>query len=317
MVENQDYGANFGGGDAMSDNIKDAFNFGLPNQEWTTGSSHNLYSVRNWTRTKPPGDWITDDTNACLVCHSTHLSQQNFPVTNNAQGGIKTAIRRVHAPSSGTNRPGNLWGDESGNFELLADESIVYQAPYYGSFESGVFEPAGDSTSDGSNLPNYVRFCAYESCHSLAIPNYATDADPESLMGRPLLAIDWTSAGSVHGMLAGSPKYSVGESCSYGSLKPPYDDPDANYVLACTDCHEPHGSEGTFLLRTVVNGKQVSPINQWLGTMDAVAMWDFCTACHNLNVPCGPHQCDNIPDNGLPDCSESGCGYCHDHSNYL
>jgi hypothetical protein len=100
-------------------------------------------------------------------------------------------------------------------------------------------------------------------------------------------------------------------------LKPPYNDPDANYCLSCTDCHEPHGSEGAFLLRTVVNGQQVPPIEQWLGTMDSSAMWDFCAACHDLTVPCGPHQCDNIPDNGLPDCKDFGCAYCHDHSNYL
>jgi hypothetical protein len=323
MTENYDYGARFGGGMAiwaMSDNIQDAFNFGLPNQSWDTGSSHNLQLVRNWTSTKPPGDWITTDTNACLVCHSSHLSQKNFPVEPTGQGGIKTAIRRVHAPSSGTNQPGNLWGDEFGNFELLAEDPIVYQAPYYGDTSDPdwevSYEPAGDATSDGSNLPNVVRFCAYQSCHSIPIPNAATDADPNSVGGRDLRAIDWTSAGSVHGGLAGSPK-SSGD-CSYGSLKEPYvNTPEINYVLACTDCHEPHGSESAFLLRRVVNGKQIPPIKQWLGTMDSAAMWDFCTACHELNVPCGPHQCDNIPDNGLPDCNEVGCGYCHDHSNYL
>jgi hypothetical protein len=320
-ITNYDYGSNFGGGEAMSNNIKDAFNFGLPNQAWTTGSSHNLQLVRNWTRTKPPGDWITDDTNACLVCHDPHLSQKNSSVVATGQGGIKTAIRRVHAPSSGTNQPGNLWGDESGSFELMEEDPVVYQAPYFGDSNAEgweiSYEPAGDDTSDGSNLPNFVRFCAYGSCHSIPIPNAATDADPESVLGRDLRAIDWTSAGSVHGSLAGSPKYSGVESCSYGSLKEPYDDPNANYVLACTDCHEPHGSEGAFLLRRVINGKRVPPIKQWLGTMDSVAMWEFCTACHNLTVPCGPHQCDNIPDNGLPDCSEVGCGYCHDHSNFL
>jgi len=311
QVTNYDYGATFGGGAAMSNNIKDAFNFGPPNQYWTTGSSHNLYSVRHWTETVPPGDWISEDTNACLVCHSPHLSQKNFPVAATDQGGIKTAIRRPQAPSSGTNQPGNLWGDESGNFELLAEDSIVYQAPYHVSFESGVFEPAGDTTSDGSNLPNVVRFCAYQSCHSVYIPNIFTDADPNTVGDGPLWAINWTSSGNAHGARADSPN---NDPCLYGSLKEPYDNPDANYVLACTDCHEPHGSEGAFLLRTVVNGKQVPPIEQWLNTQESAAVWEFCTACHNLNVPCGPHDCDNIPDNGLTDCSEFGCGYCHLHS---
>jgi len=323
MVQNKDYGATFGGGAPMSDNIRAAFNFGPPNQSWTTGSSHNLRLVRDWTRTKSQGDWISNNTNACLVCHSPHLSQKNFPVEATGQGGIKTAIRRPQAPSSGTNQPANLWGDESGNLELLAEDPVVYQAPYYGSGpwdpENGPFEPAGDNISDGSNLPNVVRFCAYQSCHSVPIPHAATDADPNTIggiEGRELRAIDWTSSGNAHGALAGSPEYAGNESCSYGSLKPPYDDPNANYVLACTDCHESHGSQGAFLLRTVVNGKQVPPIQQWLGTMESGAIWDFCAACHDLNVPCGPHQCDNEPGGG-PDCSEFGCGYCHDHTNFF
>ncbi|MDY6988031.1 MAG: cytochrome c3 family protein [Thermodesulfobacteriota bacterium] len=319
MVPNKDYGATFGGGPAMSENIQDAFNFGPPNQSWTTGSSHNLLFVRNWTKTKPPGDWISNDTNACLVCHDPHLSQKNDTVEPTAQGGIMTAIRRPQAPSSGTNQPGNLWGDESGNFELLAEDQVVYQAPYHGDPVNGLFEPARNSTSDGSNLPNFVRFCAYQSCHGVPIPHAATDADPNSIgdpEGRDLRAIDWTSSGSVHGALAGSPKVVGDPPCSYGSLKPPYNDPDANYVLACTDCHEPHGSESAFLLRRVVNGQEVPAIQQWIGTMDSAATWDFCAACHDLNVPCGPHQCDNEP-GGFPDCSEFGCGYCHDHSNYL
>jgi hypothetical protein len=316
MIQNKDYGATFGGGPAMSENILDAFNFGPPNQPWITGSSHNLLFVRNWTKTKPQGDWISDNTNACLVCHDPHLSQKNWTVEPTAQGGIKTAIRRPQAPSSGTNQPGNLWGDESGNFELLVEDQIVYQAPYYGPGPwdpvNGPFEPAGDDTSEGSNLPNVVRFCAYESCHSVPIPNAWTDADPNTIEGRSLFAIDWTSSGKAHGARAGSP---ITDPCEYGYLKEPYvNTPEINYVLACTDCHEPHGSESAFLLRTVVNGKQIPPIQQWLGTEESGATWEFCTACHYLNVPCGPHVCDNEP-GGLPDCSEFGCSYCHNHMN--
>jgi len=314
MVDNYDYGARFGGGDpANSTNIQDAFNFGRGHPDWTTGSSHNLQLVRNWTRTKPPGDWISNDTNACLVCHDPHLSQKNNNDPYPTPPTYKTAIRRPHAPSSGTNRPGNLWGDESGASppELTAEDPGAYQAPYYGSGpwdEDGPFEPAGDGTSDGSNLPNFVRFCAYESCHSLPIPNAATDADPSTVMERSLFAIDWTSSGNAHGARADGPNYSGVESCWYGSLKPPYDDPDENYVLACTDCHEPHGSESVFLLRRVVNGKEVPPIEQWIGTMESGGMLQFCTACHNLNMPCGPHACrDEL------ECSEWGCGYCHSH----
>ncbi len=298
QVINEDYGATFGGGTANSSDIQAAFNFGPPNDQepdGTTGSSHNLQMVRNWTKIKPAGDWITDDTNACLVCHDPHLSQKNhdpYPTPPT----YKTAIRRPQAPSSGTNQPSNLWGDESGNLELLAEDPGVYQAPYYGSGpwdpQAGPFEPAGDATSDGSNLPNFVRFCAFQSCHSstgitpAAHDAYGAQYPPFEQPPRNLKAIDWTTAD--HGL--GHDSYITGR-----QTKAPYGDPNVNYILSCTDCHEPHGSESQWLLRTCVNGKEVGVTGVW-------QWYDFCTACHQFRAdPSTSHQ------------PGKNCNGCHTH----
>ncbi|MBW1896349.1 MAG: hypothetical protein JRI47_04765 [Deltaproteobacteria bacterium] len=329
QVTNYDYGATFGGGEAMSDNIKDAFNFGPPNQaaDGTTGSSHNLMKVRNWWKAVGGSGWMTDDTNACLACHDPHIAQKNWEVTLNPQlGGILTAIRHPSAIDAG--KRGNLWGDESGTGDHEVQSELfygVYQAPLH---HASGYEPDGSASQPaggwGANMPNYNLFCW--GCHSYEIPAVATDAEPSWINPsnpKGLWAIDWSPSGNDHGAHAASPntdtyncacdEFPNGE---YGSLKPPYDNPDANYVLACTDCHEPHGSESAFLLRTVVNGQPVTPIKQWLGTMESEGKWEFCTACHNLNIPCGPHQC--VDELGAPlDCRNFGCGQCHLHSNWL
>jgi hypothetical protein len=316
MIPNYDYGRTFGGGADMSDNIKDAFNFGQPNRHWNTGSSHNLQYIRNGFRGISEGNWVTSATNACRICHDPHTAQRNRIVRiisepcnqppGTPRGGVETAL--YHPASVLVGKPRSLWGDEihSGDREMQSELGIgVYQAPFRA--DSG-YEPAGDNISDGSNMPNYNSFCL--GCHKYAIPSGYTDADPNTTGGtRALFAIEWGATGNYHGGRNGFPKSSDGPSgpCLYGSLKPPYQNAlDENYVLACTDCHEPHGSRSAFLLRTVVNGKQVPPIEQWLGGTDSSAKFEFCTACHELTIPCGDHS--------TTDPSACGVAYCHDHS---
>jgi hypothetical protein len=64
------------------------------------------------------------------------------------------------------------------------------------------------------------------------------------------------------------------EDSGMGVTTAPYGNSAFNYVLSCLDCHEPHGSENEWLLRTSVNGKDnisVPGPGRWM---------DFCTACH-------------------------------------
>lgn len=46
-----------------------------------------------------------------------------------------------------------------------------------------------------------------------------------------------------------------------------------NYVLVCTDCHEPHGSPYNRLIRPVINGRDVPTPSSDMG--------NFCEACHH------------------------------------
>jgi hypothetical protein len=253
---NYTYSKNFGGGAVTFTNIYDAFN----PLTGVTPSSHNLADIQNFIAGHHD---FTTETNACLACHHNHLAQRNYPVIPTAAGGVKTAIRR---PTHNDVDPGNLWGDEnastSGYYELtsevIAAHGLLYQAPYY---ETGsTYEPAGDTTSDGSNLPNIITFCL--DCHSHSNV-YSTER------GRNLRVIDWTA--TQHGK-------SHQGGTAVGATIAPYTDHNYDYILVCTDCHEPHGSENEWLLRTTINGKDniiVTGDGEWSAV---------CEACHTFST---------------------------------
>ena len=267
-IVNNEYGATFGGGAPKFDSVYDAFN---PLGTWA--SSHDLAEVQSYAMGRSWGTWMTGDTNACLVCHDQHLSQKNFPVLASVNGGVKTAVRRGNDVNT---RPGDLWGDHSGIVgrpetmaDLMLEWGMIYQAPYYGGTGdpvTGPFEPAGDSTADGSNLPNFFGACA-ETCHSEAI-------DP---VDGPI-AVDWTT--SMHG--GGTANNSPGD---WGWLKPPYDEAfRGSYVLSCTDCHETHGSTNATLLRTTVNGVSgLTTGDKGCNYPDGGYWYYFCSACHDID----------------------------------
>ena len=306
---NDDYGSQFGGGTANSTNIKDAFYFGKPLRTWNDGSSHNLMKLTNWWKNRSGGNWITANTNACIVCHDAHYSQKNHdPYPTLPPNTYKTAIRKPNDPSSEQNRPRNLWGDEANSdagYEIMSEYTTGYQAPYRAG--KTTYEPAGDNTTDGTNLPNFVTFC--NTCHSNAIPNGKTDANVGS---RDLYDAKWGPQGNVHGKKAGSPSTTNG-----GHLIAPYTQPNAyNYVLSCTDCHEPHGSPNPFLLRTSVNGKDGITVSISSGHTDwnYLNFYDFCSACHSIAIGAGTlHGWITESNKTTTDCMMNGA--CHTHSN--
>jgi hypothetical protein len=213
---------------------------------------------------------MTDNTNACLVCHDQHLAQKNFPVETNANGGVKTAIRRGMDVNT---YPGDLWGDEpeavSGRPEMMSDWTSLYQAPLRGDsgYEPG---PAGSTIQDGSNRPSFVKLCASQCHRKVNIPgvlevNWLNNTSST-----------WPGEPSMHGKKAA-------DGGGFGVLKPPYDEASrGNYALDCTDCHEAHGSTNPTLLRTTVNG--VSGLSTGAeGSSSAGGYWlDFCEACHEI-----------------------------------
>ncbi|RLC67872.1 MAG: hypothetical protein DRH97_04275 [Chloroflexi bacterium] len=316
-VTNNDYGSTFGGGTANSTNIKDAFNFGKPNQTWDDGSSHNLQMLRDWWDGRSGGDWVTTDTNACVICHDPHYSQKNHD-TYPTPPDYKTAVRRANARSSGVNQPRNLWGDEAENYELMGlntngEYTDLYQAPYYGSGPwdpvTGPFEPAGNDTSNGSNLPNFVSFCL--SCHVVYV-----DQTDVNLPSGILCRLTWTTNGEEHGK-----NHDAGSS-GEGTVKAPYTDGNS-YCLSCTDCHEPHGSPNPFLLRTCVNGKDgisisIASYDPLFDDWRSLALYDFCTACHVVYTtdtdPRAEGQHRTFTSEQAP---TKDCAMCHTHDEYF
>lgn len=285
QVFNEDYGATFGGGTPMFSSVYEAFK-----PTGTYASAHNLATVKGWVRNRgqwEPDTWITDDSNACLMCHDPHFSQKNFPVGVSGYGGVKTAIRRADTVRNlgGGDDTDMLWGDESvaaGNAKEIISErwqdNVDYQAPLRGDsgYEPG---PAGSSVTDGSNLVDFVWFCAYQCHRRNSVPGvervnwYHVD---EGSGGT------WEGDPSAHGRLAAN-------GGAFGVLKAPYSEASrGDYMLSCTDCHEPHGSTNPTLLRITVNG--VSGLSTGAeGSSSAGGYWlDFCEACHEIYDPEDP-----------------------------
>lgn len=298
------------GGDTVHhttpDSIYDAFN---P----AAGSSHNLADVLDFVKTKWP-DTFGDESNPCNACHNPHLSQRGYPI-------VRPTDRN------------NVWGDEPGEMmtDYAFDQGGLYQAPYrYGS--TTTYEPDGSATTDGSNLPDYVTFCS--DCHDEANNIYSTS------LGRDLKKVGWSQtsrscdgypAGDYHGSITrcfpvegmveatcGCLKDEYGDClldeygdpipapANWGALKDPYWGADQeNYILSCTDCHEPHGAVNgngstiPYLLRKTVNGhyNKIAPgPGPWTWSRE------FCQSCHVHNLHCG----------GYGDCLN-----CHYHSAYV
>jgi hypothetical protein len=101
---------------------------------------------------------------------------------------------------------------------------------------------------------------------------------------------------------------------SFGiDVKTPYQEPQlGTYVLACTDCHEPHGSPNNYLIRKQVNNGEVTVTQYGTGGGPQAKTnkeWLYlCERCHN-NLRAGDdihlHPTDVIGD------SEADCVTCH------
>ena len=279
QVTNYTYSKNFGGGSETFTTVYDAFN--------ASGSSHNLSDVLNHAVGRNIG--FTSDMNPCFVCHDQHASQQNYPVTLSGLGGVKTAIRM---PEKYASDPTELFGDEIGGggsgSEIMSDYTAKYQAPYYKN-GGGKYEPANNDISNGDNLPNFRRFCI-NNCHG---NSDVTSTDH----GGDLLKIDWGTSGNIHGKKQSDEPNSKGDIIAPYTLGKTY-----NYVLACTDCHEPHGSPNEWLLRTCVNGKDNITI-RW-----GADWWEFCTACHVFTG-----DVDSYHEKAEEPPCPTGCIGCHRH----
>jgi len=180
----------------------------------------------------------------------------------------------------------------------------------------GIHEPDLSATQDGSNLTDYVTFCT--DCHNNSNTIYS------NRLKRNLYTIDW--AAELHGTGAGSDD---NDSCD--CLHSPYAESQlGDYILACTDCHEPHGTQNNFLIRPYVNNQWVKITNYGAGydpypDGQPNKEWSYlCGRCHDgLAKSDGRHvHIGDINGDGTNDCTSChgggtyrNCGECHYHGN--
>ncbi|MBX6422051.1 cytochrome c3 family protein [Thermosulfurimonas sp. F29] len=250
---NYSYSYRAGGWTADSlNNIRDMFD----TSSAVILSAHNLSDILDFITTN--STWgFTRDTSPCVACHNPHYVQgdpfdSSGPKSSGSRGWMLTR------PSAhGSSNPRDfLWGDDSGERMKDYAGAYIYQAPYrYGS--TSQYEPDGSTTTDGSNLADMVTFCL--DCHSSDMSRYGLNNTP----------IDWSLNGDKHGLRPAD---------NGTDLRPPYDNSKGgSYVLACTDCHEPHGARNLYLIRQEVNGDVLGTnIRFWSSNQ-----WGYlCARCH-------------------------------------
>lgn len=262
-------------------NIKEAFSF-TSSQFYPSSSSHNLLDITTFMSTQP---WkFSSKSNPCCACHNPHAVQGD-PANAGSAISPKTGSGgwMLSLPSQHLGFPPNLWGDVA--TEKLSNYTGLYQAPYrFGGIGSG-YEPDGSGTANGSNLTDFNTFCM--DCHN------STNTIASTLLGRNLRKIDWGAGfGDLHGQPTGNS----------AQLIVPYTST-VSYVLACTDCHEPHGSPNIFLIRREVNNGLVTVT----GAAQAVSssQWaSLCERCHGNPTAIGTSH-HNLPG------AAGLCGTCH------
>ena len=290
-------------------NILEAFSFinedgdSVSNCGSDYGTAHKLTDIKNFINLIDNMPWgYTADSNPCTACHIPHLAQRDAHTEGNR--GWLVALPSGHASTP----TWQLWGDDQGE---RMDQYTTYQAP---NAASG-YEPDGSTTQDGSNLTDYVTFCT--DCHDDSNTIYST------VLGRDLYTIDWST--EKHG--AGV----AGDCCD--DILPPYqEDQCGNYILSCTDCHEPHGAPNIFLIREKVNNGDVTVLTgTGVGPQGKNSKeWVYlCAKCHGrvlgdsyhthpTYLPPNTEGCDHEPCHDM----HQGpifkpCGNCHFHGNSM
>ncbi len=255
-------------------------------------SSHNLGDIITFIT----GNWgYTADSNPCAACHNPHMALGDPANAGSSSKSSGTRGWPISLPSrhSKDNNAWGLWGDD--NTERMNFYTANYQALYrYNTFS--YLEPQGDSSATpataSANTTDFVTFCT--DCHN------ATNTIYSSTKFRNLLKFDWNI--EKHG------KGDATDDAGFTDVKLPYSET-TRYVLACTDCHEPHGSPNVFLIRKWVNNVTpipTPPTGPPLANIpvtvtvtadfepcsaDATRAWrNLCVRCHLTNYTAAAHH---------------------------
>ncbi len=289
-ITNRSYSYRAGNWPDSLDDIKEAFSFSSP------GTSHNLEDIRTFIVGKPWG--YTSNSNPCNACHNPHAAQGDpigAPNSAKSSGTRGWPVSLPHLHSTDNNAWG-LWGDESGE-KMIDYTGTGYQPPYR--YSSSFYEPDGSSTLYGSNLTDYVTFCT--DCHNITNDIYSTT------LSRNLYKFNWSidKHGGAAAVDDGDGTYPITD------VVGPYQESSlGTYVLACTDCHEPHGSSNKFLIREGVNGGSSTTSVTILTTPDNTKDWkSLCENCHDGSSIVNAHH---IVWNALWPGDYNKCSYCHE-----
>ncbi|RTZ94160.1 MAG: hypothetical protein DSY91_00780 [Deltaproteobacteria bacterium] len=251
-ITNEDYSKTFGGYSSSGKNdILNTFN---------QRSYHNLEDIYNYA--KDNLSFFSPESSPCVACHNPHIAKRVKADSGNP--AVNTAVSLPSAHDS-------LWGDGNNATDKETQYYFYqgrYQAPYaYGG--TSRYEPGSTTTYDGTNLPDYATFCT--ECHNPNITLYS------STLGRNLIKIDWTTQGGESGP---GDKHGRNSATTSLSIKAPFNGAPIGitmgFALSCTDCHEPHGAPNPYLIRSEVNGTQVSVPT----TNSGNEIGYLCLACH-------------------------------------
>jgi predicted CxxxxCH...CXXCH cytochrome family protein len=77
--------------------------------------------------------------------------------------------------------------------------------------------------------------------------------------------------------------------------------------MACAACHDPHGNGNLFMIRSTINGRNITFTNNTFGFVDLVSNQGLCQVCHTQTL----HYRAGVPENDHP---SSDCLSCHSHS---
>jgi len=271
-IINYSYTQSFGGHSSGPETIYEAFNLG--------GSSHSLSDIQDFIVSKWPSRF-KEVSNPCSGCHNPHIAQRV-----KTDSALESAVTRPLPEETG-----NVWGDDKEGEEETMNEyvkkaALRYQSPLRADagYEPG---PSGSSIQDGSNLVDYVTFCT--DCHNDKNVIFSTQ------LGRELLPINWDLE-----------KHGKGMATRGIDIDPPFSPTSLGYVVACVDCHEPHGSPNAFLIREGVNGDRLS------GTVTgfSASNWRYlCACCHEDDNEYIHHHSNDAP------YQKKSCCKCHGGGN--
>ena len=304
-IVNQLYSERAGGWNTSPDDILEAFSYSSP------GTSHNLDDISTFIAS----EWssYTSDSNPCNACHNPHAAQGD-PL---GDGGGTTAVKNtilanrgwpVSRPSlhSTDNSSWGLWGDGAGEKMSTYASSVSgnYLAPYQYNTTSA-YEPAAcTSLCNGSELTDYVTFCS--DCHD------DSNTISSTTLSRNLYKFAWAS--EKHGGTDATNDGTFGGTTIDDLIAPYNESSVTDYVLACTDCHEPHGSANRFLIREGVNGGTSTTSVTLLAssTPDNTMEWkSLCSKCHDTSTDNNKAVHHRAYDQEFG-ASVTECAYCHE-----